>query len=139
VILPVLYAVLVWYFAMRWRRRWPAFLAVGLGVANLLVLGAMVHAWDRTRAPWPISELGLLFSLLYPYTALVGVIGVYISLLPRAAKAHECRKCRYDLSGLEPDELVCPECGTRWTARGARDQTPRVPIPSGPPKGRTPL
>lgn len=135
-ILPVIYGVMVWYMAMRWRRNWRGFLAVFIGVSVLLSIQVVLHGYERTRRPWPLSELGLLFSLLYPYTALVGGVGVYIATLPRAARSHECKRCRYDMSGLAPDGLVCPECGQAW-GPGSESGPARVPIPTGPPLERT--
>lgn len=119
-ILPVIYACVVWYVAMRWRRRWPSFMAVG---ASVMLLGAVgiglrsVHAAVEFGAQPSLSITGplrnpVVEALLWPYTGMVMAVGVYIACLPRSApsEAH-CRGCHYDLSGMNPEGLVCPECG----------------------------
>lgn len=125
-ILPALYAAIVWVLAMRWRRRWEGYAAVAVGVAGLLAVDAGLGALDRAipadrsavlvagaAAPAGFrSTTFLLHDLLRPYIGVLAVFGFYIASLPRRApsEAH-CRKCHYDLSGLDPRGLACPECG----------------------------
>jgi len=105
-----LYAVLVWYAAARWRRRWESFAWVGAGVAGLVLIAYLhlcLNEWTHGRI-----FLRVLQTLLYPYTGLVGVVGVYIACLPRRVAVYCCHECHYDLSGLIGETAVCPECGT---------------------------
>ena len=130
-VLFVAYAVLVWYFAVKWRRRPWAFVAVAVGLCGLAVVAFghwRLSIWSGGRIYLPVLQ-----SLLYPYAALVAVIGVYIGCLPRARPAHECRACRYDLRGLQAHAAaVCPECGSMsGQRRFARSPQPG-PLPNRP-------
>lgn len=120
----VVYAVAVWLAAARWRRRWAAFAWVGAGCAGLCLV-----AWIHTLANEYTGGrlyLPVLRSLLYPYTALVGGVGLFIALLPgRRAGCPRCPVCDYDLAGLLQERMVCPECGTRLAVLG--DQVMRAP------------
>lgn len=124
-IFPVVYAVMTWYLAMRWRRRWPSFAVVALSVAILCGVGIVLRTSEGLLA-WtgpgksmagtlrhPVVE-----ALLWPYTALVLCVGLFISCVRRTApsEAH-CPRCHYDLSALDPEDLVCPECGARQPYR----------------------
>ena len=133
-IFPVIYAALTWYFAMRWRREWPSFLAVGLSGLLLALAIRMIGAW---REHIPDEALGGLV-LLYPYSALVVGVGLYICCMPRRVTETQCRRCRYDLAGLDPINLRCPECGTLWKGRGSglEEKEEWVPRPKGPIKRR---
>jgi hypothetical protein len=138
VIFPVVYAVLVWSIAMHWRRRWPAFVAVAVGVIALLLLYSLVHAWDGAFPP----HYRHIFLLFWPYTILIGLMGFYIACLPRRAQEHECQKCCYDLRGLNPKGLSCPECGETFKGQGSGLEPPEptlIPIPRGAPRDRTVL
>jgi hypothetical protein len=64
-----------------------------------------------TLPEWLYSGIHLLLVLLIPYTALVALVAVFLVSLPRAKSKDGCRKCGYNLSGLNPLGLVCPECG----------------------------
>ena len=106
----VLYAVLVWYAAARWRRQWGSYLAIAAGLAGL-VLVAYLHyrlsVWTHGRIYLPILRV-----LLYPYTLLVVAVGLFIAALPRRPLAWDhCPGCLYDLRGLDAPVEVCPECG----------------------------
>jgi hypothetical protein len=121
----VIYAVAVWYAAARWRRRWPSFAWVGLGLAGLLMV-AYIHyrlnVWSDGKIYLPVLR-----SLLYPYTIMVVMVGVYIACLPRSKPGeHRCSCCRYDLAGLTLP-APCPECGTPNAAIRARRATPGRP------------
>lgn len=134
-ILPVVYAVLTWYAAVRWRRRWPSFLLVGLSISFLFLLGRLGHAW---QGHFPLA-FRTSFVLFWPYAFLVAGIGLYICFLPRRHHEYQCRGCGYDLSGLDHQSLVCPECGDEWRGKGSGHEPSEVltPIPKGPPKRRT--
>lgn len=105
----VVYAVGIWYAAAKWRRRWLSFAWVGIGF-----LGCVFVAWLHYRLNIYTHGkiyLPILRSLLYPYTGLVVVVGLYIACLPRGNRLEGCCPwCRYDLKGL-PRPAKCPECG----------------------------
>lgn len=116
-----IYAVAVWFAAARWRRTWLSFAAVlagGLGLVAVAYLHYRLNIWTHGRI-----YLRVLQVMLYPYTAMVVGMGLYIACLPRAAgerAAVHCPACHYDLAGLEPEGLVCPECGMLYEYAVAR-------------------
>lgn len=108
-ILFVIYAVIVWFAAARWRRTPASFAAVGAGVAGLLVVAAfhiMLNRWTGGRIYLPVLQ-----AMLYPYIVLVASIGLYLCCLRRIIPAANCQACEYDLRGLAGERVVCPECG----------------------------
>lgn len=128
------YAVLVWYAALRWRRRWESFAWVLAGILGL-VLVALLHIqlsrWTRGGIYLPVLQ-----CLLYPYAALVGGIGLYLACLPRRVVAAQCLRCQYDLAGLAGEAEQCPECGLPTTpipARPSRGPRPEASAPACPP------
>lgn len=107
------YAMVFWYLAARWRRRWPAVLAVLGAAAGLVVLNA--GHWYLNLLSDGRIYLPVLRAVMYPYTLLVVGVAAYIALLPRRLRraAGECGGCGYSLDGLDPDlpGTLCPECG----------------------------
>ena len=105
----VVYACGIWYAAARWRRRWQAFAWVAGGLFGLMLVAWLhyeLNVWSHGRIFLPILR-----SMLYPYTALVVVMGLYIACLPQGKNLKGCcYACRYDLKGL-PLPTRCPECG----------------------------
>ena len=131
VLLFPIYAVVIWALAMHWRRRWPAFAIVACGTA--LLVGAVRLCMRLDLLP---ATAKIFYELLWPYILLLGGMGTYIACLPRRAREHECQRCHYDLRGLDPLALTCPECGAEWRGRGSGREAKHeelVPIP-----GRTP-
>jgi len=110
-----IYAALVLYFAVKYRRRWPAFLAVFLGVLLLGMLNRLLSA-EGSFFGYQTSHLVL---LLWAETGIVGGLGLYAACLPRSREELDCRRCGYNLQGLEPSDLKCPECGTLWRGKGS--------------------
>jgi hypothetical protein len=104
------YAVLVWYFALKWRRRWPALGVVAAGLAGVVLIW-LFHSWLNVRTHGRIN-VWCLRMLLAPYGMLVTCVALYLAALPRRPIPDHCRLCEYDLRGLVP-EPVCPECGRR--------------------------
>lgn len=107
------YALVVWYFAMKWRRMWRGFAAVALGTLGVHFV-AMLYM--KIGLLFGMSRVESMLLLLYPFAGMVAVVGLYLALLPRVA--HEaCRQCGYSLHGLEERGrdglIVCPECGCR--------------------------
>lgn len=104
----VIYIVLVWYLAYRYRRRWVGFGVVAGGFAGLVFLGYlhwMMSEWTHGRIYLPVLQV-----LLYPYTLLVGAGGVFMVSMPKMLP-FRCASCGYDLEGLEGALTNCPECG----------------------------
>ncbi|MEX2218913.1 MAG: hypothetical protein WD749_09155 [Phycisphaerales bacterium] len=104
-----LYAVLVWWLAARWRRQWGSFAVVAAGLALLLAvawLHYLLSLWSEGRIYLPVFQ-----SILYPYIALVTLVGLYIACLPANSRLPLCPACDYDLGGLEDETTSCPECG----------------------------
>ncbi len=123
------YAALVWFAAARWRRQWQSFAWLLVGVLGLIVtawLHLLLNEWTGGRIFLPVLQ-----ALLYPYAAFVATIGLYIACMPRARTANACASCEYDLSGLEHEGLVCPECGIPAVspAPRARPRRPAAPEP----------
>ena len=44
------------------------------------------------------------------------IVGVFVVLLPLVVVDTPCRRCRYDLAGLESENPTCPECGMAHAA-----------------------
>lgn len=120
------YAILVGFFAARWRRRWNGVLFVLAAVALLVFL-----AWAHFQIPILAAHGHKVFQnidiqpfqlIYYPYIVFVGLIGMFIVALPRRAPVDSCWFCRYDLSNLveEPGRLICPECGREHMRHGSR-------------------
>lgn len=133
-IFPVIYAVLTWYCAGIWRRRWPAFVAVGLSAFVLFALARLLSAWSD-QIPWSY-RMGMV--LFWPYAALVVGIGLYIALLPRRPGPGDCQRCHYSLEGLDPIDLSCPECGEPFRGPGSSHEKPveLIPVPRLTPEQR---
>lgn|GEM_PF-7023450 len=112
------YAFLVWYFAVRHRRRALGFAAVGLGVIGI-VLVSLLHAKLRDWSGGTIRIESAQF-LLYTYGVLVFGLGVFLVALPRAPRDRRlelgcCLACGYDLRGLDTElDHLCPECGAAF-------------------------
>lgn len=109
----VVYAVFVWWAALKWRRRPFGFVVAVLGVLGVYFVGRF-YLW--LGAMLGVERPESFIFLLMPFGGIVGLIALYIALLPRRSDG-ACRKCGYSLGGLEPlatDGLViCPECGAR--------------------------
>jgi hypothetical protein len=138
VILMAVYAAFVWYLAIRYRRQWAGYASVVVGVLLLLVLarGAVgEHALAASLPAWLLKGYRHLVLMLVPEAALVGLIGFFVASLPRKESVTACRGCGYELRGLDPAGLKCPECGRAWMGRGSGLEEPPIvltPIRKGP-------
>ncbi|MBL8763034.1 MAG: hypothetical protein JNM07_02045 [Phycisphaerae bacterium] len=103
-------SVIVWYLTFRWRRTWLGASVLTMAVSLLASAWYAVYLFQITRLPIIMPEL--VSVMLGPYTVMVAIVGLFILLMPTRLPNHVCRRCRYDLSGLDPVGLVCPECGT---------------------------
>lgn len=134
------YAVAIWLLAAKWRRTWKGFASVFLGTTFLVLIEYTLYRIGTMKitAIEPNQALGLLI----PFTFLVFVVGLFIACQRRAVPSPiHCTRCHYDLSGLTPLGLRCPECGAPWRGVGsgfAADPTtppatPHVVSPTPPP------
>lgn len=106
------YAMVVWVMAARHRRQVTGFFIVllgFLGLAGLNWLHSMFNVWSGGTINLPVLR-----AIMYPYTAMVSAIGLFIAALPRRSLTG-CFRCAYELDGLEivGGAVVCPECGER--------------------------
>ncbi|MCC5823173.1 MAG: hypothetical protein LAT64_09780 [Phycisphaerales bacterium] len=119
------YAMFVWYLSARYRRTLLAYACALTGAALLIVLS--YGHWVVGQANPELMIQGMQI-LLYPYTAAVGGVGIFIASLPRRYPEGCCRSCGYNLEGLGHPTDSCPECGrtlvpakvVRYRASGAR-------------------
>lgn len=102
------YAVIVWYLAARYRRTLLAYACAMSGVVLLVTLGYAHWVVGRFHPELFIQGMQI---LLYPYTIVVGAVGVFIASMPRRAEPGCCPSCGYNLLGLESPKATCPECG----------------------------
>lgn len=103
------YAVILWYAIAKHRRTRRGFVIVAGGFL-FLVLFAYVH-WLLSKWTHGAVFLPTLQAILYPYTMLVGVVGLYICCVRRRHIIGHCTACHYDLTGLDGVDVTCPECG----------------------------
>jgi len=108
------YALAVWFLAAKWRRMPMSFVVVAAGLLGLMALNVLhgkLNDWTQGTIYLPVLR-----SIMYPYTGLVAVVGLYIACLPRRVDAG-CLRCGYDLFGLAKagQPCRCPECGTEQT------------------------
>ena len=104
-VLFAVYAAIIWYIAMRNRRRWQGFVIV-------LVGGMLTWFLMKSVGYLGLGEGG--FSLLMMFeTGIIWGVGFFICVLPRALTFPHCDYCKYDFRGLESTDplFVCPECG----------------------------
>lgn len=119
-ILP-LYALFIWYFCFRHRRRLIGWVALALGILGMLTISML----ERAIRAWSGGEPGYFNSLqfiLFGETFIVTIGGIFILLLKRREAEVPCRKCGYELHGLEEKNPRCPECGLDAAAH----KVPRV-------------
>ncbi|TVQ61619.1 MAG: hypothetical protein EA378_07670 [Phycisphaerales bacterium] len=112
------YAFLVWYFAVKHRRRPLGLVAVVLGLVGILGI-SFLHVKIRDWSNGAIQIESAQF-LLYTYAVLVFGMGLFFVALPRGTAVRwrevgACQGCGYDLRSLEPDtDTRCPECGKHY-------------------------
>lgn len=116
-ILFAVYALVVWYLALRWRRTIRGFVAVLLGTALSLALTKLVWLLTADRpTPASLPNPSPIALLLVAESLLVLGGGLFIASLPRPPSGRHCRHCWYDLVGLDEGPLICPECGEKIPA-----------------------
>ena len=111
-----LYAFAVWAVCLRLRRRWWGAAALAGAVVIILTVARLDLAARRwlNMSTSPFTSLQL---LMWGEVFLVTVVGATILLMPRHRVETPCRRCGYDLLGLEHDNPTCPECGLQGAAR----------------------
>lgn len=102
------YAVIVWYLTARYRRTLLAYACALSGVGLLMTLGYAHWVIGRFHPELFIQGMQI---LLYPYTIVVGAVGVFIASLPHRVEPGNCPRCGYNLLGLATPLANCPECG----------------------------
>lgn len=127
------YALVIWLLAAKWRREWKGFAVVIGGTGFLLFIEYTLFKLGSLKIG--VTEPETVLGLLIPFTVFVSLIGLFIACQPRRAPSEvHCGTCFYDLTGLGPVELKCPECGAAWRGRGsgyAMSEQQRVPRYSG--------
>lgn len=136
-ILFAVYAFAVLYAAMRWRRRWQSFAAVGVAVVSLTMVAYLLGSREVV---FGLRGKYVAFFMWAEVVVLAG-LGFYVACLPRGRGGRDCRSCGYDLTGLEVAEPVCPECGHKAVGLPAVgvERPELTPIPQGPPMKRQEL
>lgn len=120
-----IYAVLVGYCAVRWRRRLIGYLGVAALVGVLVLLAWAHYQIPRLAAEgWELARdinIRPFQAVLYPYIGCLAGMGLFLVTLPRKRPIDSCWHCRYDLSALldEPGVLICPECGREHVTSGS--------------------
>jgi len=120
------YALLVWFTTAKHRRTLLAIACVGIGIGGLLLIS---YAHWLLGQYHPVLLIQGLQILMYPNTAVVGAVAVFIASMPRPCPDGACPRCHYDLAGLGYPVSVCPECG-----RDACDAMRVMHRPSGVPR-----
>lgn len=110
------FAVLVWYACYRWRRQYLGYAALAGAVAGVLLLTRLEILIER----WLHLELLLLRALLMAEAGIVLAVGAFIVSCARYPAQTPCRKCGYELHGLDDANPTCPECGLAHAARKVR-------------------
>lgn len=126
VILFAVYALVVWYLALRFRRRVGGFVIVALGGMAAAYLGRVL---PKVLPSWLIDPEGYpgIQWLFWAEAGVVWGVGLFIACLPRPLTYPHCPYCRYDLRGLEGEVTTCPECGQGM--KGHEGLTPRLTKP----------
>jgi hypothetical protein len=108
------YAALYWYLAGKYRRSWRGVFVIFAGMGGVAILEALlirlglmgiggIEPWDLVR-------------LIIPFGVLITLVAIFIFFIPYPPPAYvHCRRCKYELTGLDATDLLCPECGTPWT------------------------
>lgn len=110
-----LYAFLVWYACLRWRRRVLGVAALAMGI---MLIALLAHLDLAIRRWLHMTDTGPLFRfMLYAEGGMVGMVGALLVLLPPTRRAQTpCRRCGYELLGLDDANPTCPECGLAYAA-----------------------
>jgi hypothetical protein len=114
------YAVFVWYLCFKHRRQWIGVLSLIAGLTFVAILGRLYEsmiAWAKASGNQLFDGRsdGRMFTfLLVLEAAIVLVVGVFLLCLPRIIAVRPCRKCTYELSGLDDPNPTCPECGLKF-------------------------
>ena len=119
-ILFLFYAVFVWYLCFRYRRNWRGLVIFVASMAALWLLADLYRVairWAKVNrhAFLDTRNDGQLFLMLLAVEAvIVAAVGLFFWCLPRAGAVKPCRKCGYELAGLDDDNPTCPESRPRY-------------------------
>lgn len=118
VILFAIYAALVWYGCWRYRRRWQGVVWFATAIFGMYFLWRLYTALVRfSKGAWDTSSMLLLFGA---EAFIVIMVGGTLLAVRRDKVERPCRRCRYELKGLEELNPQCPECGLAWAHRKPR-------------------
>lgn len=117
-ILFAVYAVVVWFLAMRWRRTFLGFVVPIAAVLLAVAVTGLLRIWLIEVAYVQLS------LLMWAEAIIVGGIGLFIACLPRRPQGQYCPWCWYDTRGLGSDIKICPECGGAIATEPRRKQPP---------------
>lgn len=144
-ILLAAYAMFIWYLAIRYRRHWIGYACVTGGALLLILISRPAVGENALAALLPSgfrSGYRQMMALLIPESVLIALVGYFIVSIPHRHGPTQCRRCGYDLQGLSPRGLSCPECGAEWRGKGSGLEEPPIvltPIVKGPPRKRAGL
>ena len=79
-----------------------------------------IQRWLARSGSSMTMDARLMHMLLGVEAGMVGIVGVFFACLPREQPEKPCRRCRYELSGLEESNPTCPECGLPHAAAKVR-------------------
>lgn len=122
-ILFLVYALFVWYLCFKHRRQWLGVLCLICALTFVAILGRLYESvidWARASGNHLFDGRsdGRMFNfLLVLESGIILVVGVFLLCLPRITASLPCRKCGYELSGLDESNPTCPECGLLFAAR----------------------
>jgi hypothetical protein len=135
----------IWYLAIRYRRHWIGYACVTGGALLLILISRPAVGENALAALLPSgfrSGYRQMMALLIPESVLIALVGYFIVSIPHRHGPTQCRRCGYDLQGLSPRGLSCPECGAEWRGKGSGLEEPPIvltPIVKGPPRKRAGL
>jgi len=115
-----------------------------MGFVSLVLgmLGVSMLGWiDLTVARMFSSSVApsLFLLLLVGEAAIVLLVGSYLVLLSRERRERPCRRCNYELMGLDDPNPTCPECGLAHAAVRVRNKPCATCGTNAPtPDGQTP-
>ena len=125
-VLFLFYAVFIWHLCFRFRRQWKGLAALTCGMLLLWLasdLYRMAIRWAKAthNTLLDTGHDGKLFLMLLALEAvIVAVVGIFFWCLPRHRAVKPCRRCKYELEGLDDDNPTCPECGLHAAAAKVR-------------------
>lgn len=119
ILLP-LYAGLIWFLSLRWRRTWKGYAAaMGGGILILLFIPVLFKLQLLVKG----IDARTFSLILWAEGVIVLTVGLFIASMPRRDRKPHCHYCGYDLSGHSSEQKpVCPECGVPFDGYASQRQ-----------------